>query len=128
MAVFELVTVGLGWLAALSVIRSHRDAALNQVVDDLAGVTLRQVVALGRLRDGERSGRDLRADFAGLGDEMTGPQFYRMMAELEDAGLVEGWYEPMVVDGLLIQGRRYRITGAGESVLRRADAGGGGAP
>jgi hypothetical protein len=127
MALYELVTVGLGTLAALSVIRSLRDAALNQVVDDLTGVTLRQVVALEHLRDGERSGRDLRADFAGLGDQMTGPQFYRMMAGLEDAGLVAGWYEPTVIDGSSIEGRRFRITGAGESVLRRGNAGGGGA-
>lgn len=128
MALFEMVTIGLGTLAALSVLRSLRDAFANQVVDDPTGVTLRQAVALEHLRDGERSGRDLRADFVGLGDKMTGPEFYRMMAELEDAGLVAGWYELTVIDGSSIQGRHYRITGAGESVLRRGDAGGGGAP
>jgi len=44
----------------------------------------------------------------------TGPAFYQLMARLEEAELVEGWYKQEVIDGQIIKQRCYRVTGLGE--------------
>ena len=44
----------------------------------------------------------------------TGPAFYQLMARLEEAELVEGWYEQEVIEGQIIKQRHYRVTGLGE--------------
>lgn len=72
-----------------------------------------QFFVLGTLLEGELSGREVRDRMAGNGVRKTGPAFYQMMARLEDAGLVEGRYDPKVVDGQPIKERRYNITGHG---------------
>lgn len=41
------------------------------------------------------------------------PGFYQRMAKLEDAGLVIGFYVPLVIDGVAIKERRYRLTEKG---------------
>src|SRR2546426_5638463 len=48
----------------------------------------------------------------------TGPAFYQLMARLEEAKLVEGWYEQEVIDGQIIKQRCYRVTGLGERAHR----------
>lgn len=56
------------------------------------------------LAEGPLSGRDLRKRTGG-----HGLGFYRMMFQLEDAGEVEGWYEPTVVANQVINQRHYKL-------------------
>lgn len=60
------------------------------------------------LAPGERSGRELRQLLAAQGIRLSAPAFYAMMAHMEDDGLVTGWYEEKVVEGVAIRERRYR--------------------
>jgi DNA-binding PadR family transcriptional regulator len=85
----------------------------------LPGVTHLQFLVLTLVADGKPLGRAVRDELRRHGIRRTGPAFYQMMARLEEAGLVEGWYEQKVVDGQLLKERRYRATPAG----RRAWAG-----
>ena len=56
------------------------------------------------------SGRDLR-------DSLWKPRaltmglvnFYHRMAQLEDAGVIEGWYQTEVIDGQSVRQRWYRV-------------------
>jgi len=48
----------------------------------------------------------------------TGPAFYQLMARLEEAKLVEGWYDQEVIEGQIIKQRHYRVTGLGERARR----------
>lgn len=72
-----------------------------------------QMVVLGELADGERSGIELRQRLSDEGFRKSSPAFYQLMARLEDANWVEGWYEKKDIDGQVIRERRYRITGNG---------------
>ncbi len=72
-----------------------------------------QFSVLGALLDAPRNGRDLRRTLRGLGVRRTLAAFYQLMARLEDAGCVDGWYEQEVIRGQLIKERHYRITAAG---------------
>jgi DNA-binding PadR family transcriptional regulator len=60
-----------------------------------------------------RNGRELRRALRERGVRRTLAAFYQLMARLEDAGFVEGWYEQEVIRGQLIKERHYRITAAG---------------
>ena len=66
----------------------------------------------------EVPGRVIRDTLASFGVRRTAPAFYQMMARLERAGLVEGWYEQIVVGDQAVTERRYRITNAGTSRCR----------
>jgi DNA-binding PadR family transcriptional regulator len=81
--------------------------------DRLPSITHLQFLVLGLLRDGPRSGRDIRGDLGRHGFRRTSPAFYQMMARLEDAGFVKGWYEQKVVEGQLIKERHYCLRPAG---------------
>jgi DNA-binding PadR family transcriptional regulator len=81
--------------------------------DHLPGITHLQFVVLGLLRDQPRAGRDIRQELQRYGVRRSAPAFYQMMARLEDAGYVDGWYEQKVLDGQLIKERSYRIKTAG---------------
>ncbi len=72
-----------------------------------------QFVVIGSLTGGERTGREVRRELKRYRVRQSGPAFYQMMARLEKAGLVEGWYTQEVVDGQIIKERCYRVTGAG---------------
>ena len=72
-----------------------------------------QFAVLGVLGSGKRSGRQVREELRSLGVEKTGPAFYRLMLRLEEADLVEGWYEQEVVDGQIFRERVYRARSAG---------------
>jgi DNA-binding PadR family transcriptional regulator len=74
-----------------------------------------QFLVLTVLLDGERSGRQVREKLAEAGENKSGPAFYQLMARLEDAKLVAGWYDQKVVEGQIIKERRYRIEAAGAS-------------
>lgn len=72
-----------------------------------------QFLVIGSMRGGERTGREIRTGLERFRVRQSGPAFYQMMARLEKAGLVEGWYTQEVVDGQIIKERCYRITSAG---------------
>lgn len=81
--------------------------------DRLPAITHLQFLVLGLLRDQPQAGRHIRAELQHHGVRRTAPAFYQMMARLEDAGLVEGWYDQKVVEGQLIKERHYRLRPAG---------------
>jgi hypothetical protein len=72
-----------------------------------------QFLILDCLMSGKKSGRTVRAALAKQGAKKTGPAFYQLMARMEDAGWVEGWYEQEVIDGQLIKERHYKAIGKG---------------
>jgi len=76
-------------------------------------ITHLQFLVLGILRAGERPGRFVRRALARHGISRTGPAFYQMMARLEDAGWIDGFYTQEVVDAQIIKERRYRVNPAG---------------
>ncbi len=81
--------------------------------DRLPAITHLQFLVLGLLLDRPRAGRDIRTELRHHGVRRTAPAFYQMMARLEDAGFVEGWYDRKVIDGQLIKERHYRLRPAG---------------
>jgi DNA-binding PadR family transcriptional regulator len=81
--------------------------------DHLPAITHLQFLVLGQLLAAAQAGRDLRAELRRHGVRRTAPAFYQMMARLEDAGLVEGWYDRKVLEGQLIKERHYRLRPAG---------------
>src|SRR5260221_14350088 len=72
-----------------------------------------QFAVLEVLGTSAKRGKDLRKSLSGLGIKKSGPAFYQMMARLEEAKFVEGWYEQQIIDGQIIKERHYRITGNG---------------
>ena len=63
----------------------------------------------------EEPGRAVRQALAAYGVRRTAPAFYQLMARLERAGLVDGWYEQITVGDQAVTERRYRITKTGSS-------------
>lgn len=78
-----------------------------------------QFLALGVLLTGNEPGRVIRDVVASYGVRRTGAAFYQLMARLERDGLIEGWYEPIVVGDQAVRERRYRITAAGSRAWRQ---------
>ncbi len=76
----------------------------------LPALTHLHYLVLGVLRSEEQPGRVLRQALATYGVRRSGPAFYQLMARIERAGLVEGWYEQVVVGDQAVTERRYRIT------------------
>ena len=72
-----------------------------------------QFSVLTALLAASRNGHALRRALRERGVRRTLAAFYQLMARLEDAGFVEGWYEQEVIRGQLIKERHYRITAAG---------------
>jgi len=83
----------------------------------LPGITHLQFLILDALAGGDRAGKDLRDRLADHGVRNSAPAFYQMMARLETAGLVEGWYEQSIIDGQIIKERRYKLMKAGTRAL-----------
>jgi len=77
-----------------------------------------QFAVLGMLHGGEQRGRDIRRHLTQLKVRQTGPAFYQMMARLEEAAYVEGWYTQRILDGQILKERQYRICPAGERAWR----------
>ena len=83
----------------------------------LPPVTPLQFAILEALLNGKRSGRQVRVALAAQKIKKSGPAFYQIMARLEDAKWVEGWYEQKIIDGQIIRERWYRILGRGIQAL-----------
>jgi DNA-binding PadR family transcriptional regulator len=79
----------------------------------LPELTHLQFLVLGLLLGSEQSGRALRRELTRLRLRRTGPAFYQMMARIEDAGWVDGFYTQQIVDGQIIKERWYRTTSKG---------------
>jgi DNA-binding PadR family transcriptional regulator len=86
--------------------------------DRLPAITHLQFLVLGLLVEETRAGRDIRAELRRYGVRGTAPAFYQMMARLEDAGFIEGWYDQKVVEGQLIKERHYRLRPPGRRAWR----------
>jgi DNA-binding PadR family transcriptional regulator len=83
----------------------------------LPPITHLQFLILEALSDAELPGRDLRELLGGFGIRNSAPAFYQMMARLEAAGLVEGWYDQKLVGGQNVKERRYRLKPEGQRSL-----------
>ena len=81
-----------------------------------------QFLTLGVLIGGDEPGRVIREVLAEHGARRSAAAFYQLMARLERDGLVEGWYEPIVVAEQQARERRYRITPAGAAAWQRTRA------
>lgn len=79
----------------------------------LPALTHLHYLVLGVLRSDEQPGRVLRQALATYGVRRSGPAFYQLMARMERAGVVEGWYEQVTVGDQAVTERRYRITREG---------------
>jgi DNA-binding PadR family transcriptional regulator len=78
-----------------------------------------QFAVLGVLGSRDLPGRDVRAQLNRLGVEKSRPAFYRLMARLEESGLIMGWYEHEVVNGQMLRERLYRATAEGRLARNR---------
>lgn len=81
-----------------------------------------QFLVLGTLVGGELPGREIRRVMARFGVRSTAAAFYQMMARLERARWVEGWYEQITVNDQAVTERRYRIRPAGVRIWTDARA------
>ena len=88
----------------------------------LPPLTHLQFLILGVVRAGDTPGRAVRDALAEYGVRRTAPAFYQVMARLEKARLVEGWYEQIAVGDQNVTERRYRITPEGGRLWTRAQA------
>ena len=88
----------------------------------LPSLTHLQYLVLGVLRSNDQPGRVLRRALADYGARRSAPAFYQLMARLEKAKLVEGWYEQITVHDQAVTERRYRITPEGLRLWRNAQA------
>jgi DNA-binding PadR family transcriptional regulator len=81
--------------------------------DKLPPLTHLQFLVLAALRENEQPGRVIRKELARFGAGRTAAAFYQTMARLEQAGLVQGWYEQITVGDQAVSERRYRLTATG---------------
>jgi hypothetical protein len=86
----------------------------------LPELTHLQFLVLTVLLDSERSGRYIREQLIEQGVSKTLAAFYQLMARLEEADFIEGWYVQEVVDGIPIKERHYRALGTGAAAWERA--------
>jgi DNA-binding PadR family transcriptional regulator len=86
----------------------------------LPELTHLQFLVLSILLDGEVAGRVLRERLADQGVNKTGPGFYQLMARLEEAKFVRGWYDQKVINGQVIKERRYEATPQGVAACDQA--------
>jgi DNA-binding PadR family transcriptional regulator len=92
---------------------------MKQIENTLPELSHLQFAVLEVLGTAQMSGKDLRTGLGELGIKKSGPAFYQMMARLEEAKFVEGWYIQEVVDGQIIKERQYKITGSGVRALNQ---------
>lgn len=88
----------------------------------LPTLTHLQYLVLGVLRAEKQPGRVIRHALAAYGIRRSAPAFYQLMARLERAKWVQGWYEQIVVHDQAVTERRYRITPEGARLWARAQA------
>jgi DNA-binding PadR family transcriptional regulator len=83
----------------------------------LPPLTHLQFLILSTLVENDRSGRDVRAALETFGAARTAAAFYQKMARLEQAGLVDGWYEQTVVGDQAVTERRYTLKPTGRKLV-----------
>ena len=72
--------------------------------------TAEQKLIVDMLGEHAMSGRDLRSMlWTRRRDHVWMPSFYRLMADLEDAGVVHGWYASETIDGQSLRQRWYKL-------------------
>jgi DNA-binding PadR family transcriptional regulator len=86
----------------------------------LPRLTHLQFLVLGLLQKGERPGRAVRQALAAHGVRRTAAAFYQLMSRLERDGLIEGWYEQVVVGDQAVTERRYRLRPHGSRLWTEA--------
>ncbi len=79
-----------------------------------------QFLVLGQILGASASGLEIRKRLAEFGAKKSGPAFYQLMARLEDASLVKGWYEQQIIDGQIIRERHYKIKRSGSQAWQRS--------
>ena len=84
----------------------------------LPRLTHLQFLVISELLHGVTHDRDLRSRLRAAGVRQSGPAFYQMMAGLEDAGFVSGWYEQQIVEGQIIRERHYKVLASGKTAWR----------
>jgi DNA-binding PadR family transcriptional regulator len=85
-------------------------------------LTSLQFALLDCFSDGELVGESVRQLLAGRGYSKSLGAFYQLMARVEDAKFVEGWYFKKIVGGHTIRERRYRLTAGGVAALTQTRA------
>ena len=84
-------------------------------MSQVPSLTHLQFLVLSSLRGGPATGREVRTRLEEFSVRKSSPAFYQLMARMEDAGVVKGWYEQQIVDSQIIRERHYEITAQGES-------------
>lgn len=79
----------------------------------LPDITHLQFLVLTVLGGQQRSGREVRDGLREEKVRKSAPAFYQLMARLEEAKLVKGWYEREEIDGLIVRQRWYKVTASG---------------
>lgn len=79
-----------------------------------------QFCVLAHVAERDRTGREVRHELRALRVRQSGPAFYQMMARLEKAGLITGWYTQEVIEGQIIKERNYRATAQGRRALQES--------
>ena len=89
---------------------------------NLPEITHLQFLVLSALLQREQAGRAVRQAIGEYGVRRSAPAFYQLMARMERDGLIQGWYEPIVVGDQSVTERRYRVTPAGVEVWEQTRA------
>jgi len=91
----------------------------NTQKESIPELTHLQFVVLDALGGNKRRGKELRENLATLGVKKSGPAFYQLMARLEEARFVKGWYEQEIIDGQIIKERHYQLLGNGIKAINQ---------
>ena len=100
-------------------LRSYIRPPYTAMPRELPPLSHLQFLALGVILSSDEPGRVIRDVVADFGVRRTGAAFYQLMSRLERDGLIEGWYEPVIVGDQAVRERRYRITVAGARAWRQ---------
>ena len=85
----------------------------------LPELTHLQFAVLSILMGSKRTGRHIREKLAEQGVRKSLAAFYQLMARLEDAGMIKGWYEQVTIDGQTVKERHYEILAHGVRCLEQ---------
>ncbi len=102
-----------------SYITRHDTKMSNTQKESIPELTHLQFVVLDALGGNKRRGKELRENLATLGVKKSGPAFYQLMARLEEARFVKGWYEQEIIDGQIIKERHYQLLGNGIKAINQ---------
>src|SRR5688572_593407 len=84
----------------------------------LPELTHLQFLVLDIIGSNTMKGREIREQLKHHGMKKGGPAFYQLMARLEEAKMVKGWYTQEIIDGQIIKERSYHILGSGARAYR----------